>query len=216
MWRFKTVTKFKKSFFPGLIYWNHNRIHLGFWESWFGPPPIVERPRQVQPLEDHQAGNDHSRGPIWPVCTVDQDSWTLPRFRLTAQGGFVDEVSSLVEDSRYPGVPSKVGHIEVAVDELPRVKVLNIIRHIDNVSHPVLSELISVARVLSGAQEKLHLSALSWCWTIRRWKRTPDPTRPDFSACYCASPCQCQLHFWQGLEAYKTRPASGNTASMTR
>ena len=39
MWRFKTVTKFKNSFFPGLIYWNHNRIHLGFWESWFGPPP---------------------------------------------------------------------------------------------------------------------------------------------------------------------------------
>ena len=39
MWRFKTVTKFKKSFFPGLIYWNHNRIHLNIWESWFGPPP---------------------------------------------------------------------------------------------------------------------------------------------------------------------------------
>ena len=27
MWRVKTVTKFKNSFFPGLIYWNHNRIH---------------------------------------------------------------------------------------------------------------------------------------------------------------------------------------------
>ena len=39
MWRVKMDTKFKNSFFPGLIYWNHNRIHLGFWESWFGPPP---------------------------------------------------------------------------------------------------------------------------------------------------------------------------------
>ena len=28
MWRVKTVTKFKNSFFPVLIYWNDNRIHL--------------------------------------------------------------------------------------------------------------------------------------------------------------------------------------------
>ena len=28
MWRVKTVTKFKNSFFPVLIYWNNNRIHL--------------------------------------------------------------------------------------------------------------------------------------------------------------------------------------------
>ena len=39
MWRVKTVTKFKNSFFPVLIYWNNNRIHLNIWESWFGPPP---------------------------------------------------------------------------------------------------------------------------------------------------------------------------------
>ena len=29
MWRVKTVTKFKNSFSPILIYWNDNRIHLG-------------------------------------------------------------------------------------------------------------------------------------------------------------------------------------------
>ena len=29
MCRVKTCTKSKNSFFPGLIYWNHNRIHLG-------------------------------------------------------------------------------------------------------------------------------------------------------------------------------------------
>ena len=39
MWRVKTVTKFKNSFFSVLIYWNDNRIHLNIWESWFGPPP---------------------------------------------------------------------------------------------------------------------------------------------------------------------------------
>ena len=39
MWRVKTVTKFKNSFFPVLIYWNNNRIHLNILESRFGPPP---------------------------------------------------------------------------------------------------------------------------------------------------------------------------------
>ena len=29
MWGVKTDTKFKNSFFLGLIYWNDNRIHLG-------------------------------------------------------------------------------------------------------------------------------------------------------------------------------------------
>ena len=36
-------TKFRNSFFPGLIYWNHNRIHLGtFKKLVFAPmvPPI--------------------------------------------------------------------------------------------------------------------------------------------------------------------------------
>ena len=47
MWRFKTITKFKNSFFPVLIYWNDNRIHLNtFKKSIFVsmvPPLIVER-----------------------------------------------------------------------------------------------------------------------------------------------------------------------------
>ena len=42
MWRVKTVTKFKNSFPPVLIYWNANRIHLGIIEKlnfpiWFPP-----------------------------------------------------------------------------------------------------------------------------------------------------------------------------------
>ena len=49
MWRFKTDTKFKNSFFPGLIYCNHNRIHLNIWESWFGSPPTIGR-HQLLPL----------------------------------------------------------------------------------------------------------------------------------------------------------------------
>ena len=43
MWRVKTVTKFKNSFFPVLIYWNNNRIHLNILESRFGPPPTWEK-----------------------------------------------------------------------------------------------------------------------------------------------------------------------------
>ena len=45
MWRVKTVTKFKNSFFSVLIYWNDNRIHLGIIKKlnfpiWF--PPLLE------------------------------------------------------------------------------------------------------------------------------------------------------------------------------
>ena len=40
MWRVKTVTKFKNSFFPVLIYWNDIEIHLGFQHSYLVPPPI--------------------------------------------------------------------------------------------------------------------------------------------------------------------------------
>ena len=40
MWRVKTNSKFKKSFFPVLIYWSDNRIHLGFSNSGFSPPPL--------------------------------------------------------------------------------------------------------------------------------------------------------------------------------
>ena len=46
MWRVKTVTKFKNSFFPVLIYWNDNRIHLGIIKKlnfpiWFPPPTNI-------------------------------------------------------------------------------------------------------------------------------------------------------------------------------
>ena len=39
MWRVKTVTKFKNSFFPVLIYWNDIEIHLGCQHSYLVPPP---------------------------------------------------------------------------------------------------------------------------------------------------------------------------------
>ena len=45
MWRVKMDSKSKNSFFPDLIYWNHNRIHLGtFKKLIFGPmvPPLSE------------------------------------------------------------------------------------------------------------------------------------------------------------------------------
>ena len=45
MWRVKTVTKFKNSFFPVLIYWNDNRIHLNtFKKSVFVSmvPPLLK------------------------------------------------------------------------------------------------------------------------------------------------------------------------------
>ena len=38
MWRVKTVTKFKNSFFPDLIYWNDIENHLGFQHSYLVPP----------------------------------------------------------------------------------------------------------------------------------------------------------------------------------
>ena len=34
------TTKFKKSFSPMLICWNDIKIHLGFEDSYFVPPPI--------------------------------------------------------------------------------------------------------------------------------------------------------------------------------
>ena len=40
MWRVKTDFIFKNSFFPVLIYWSDIRIHLGFSNSGFSPPPI--------------------------------------------------------------------------------------------------------------------------------------------------------------------------------
>ena len=47
MWRVKTVTKFKNSFFSVLIYWNDNRIHLGIIKKlnfpiWFPPPTLIK------------------------------------------------------------------------------------------------------------------------------------------------------------------------------
>ena len=41
MWRVKTVTKFKNSFFPSLIYWNDIEIHLGFQHSHLVLPPTA-------------------------------------------------------------------------------------------------------------------------------------------------------------------------------
>ena len=35
------TTKFKKSFSPMLICWNDIKIHLGFEDSYFVPPPIT-------------------------------------------------------------------------------------------------------------------------------------------------------------------------------
>ena len=63
MWRVKMDTKFKNSFFPGRIYWNHNRIHLGFWESWFGPPPNINDPSPVDPSPINPSLNDS--GPMF-------------------------------------------------------------------------------------------------------------------------------------------------------
>ena len=34
MWRVKTDAKFENSFFPVLIYWSDNRIHLGTIKKW--------------------------------------------------------------------------------------------------------------------------------------------------------------------------------------
>ena len=47
MWRVKTVTEFKNSLFPSLIYWNDIEIHLGFQHSHLVPPPII---RQRMPV----------------------------------------------------------------------------------------------------------------------------------------------------------------------
>ena len=35
------TTKFKKSFSPMLICWNDIKIHLGFEDSYFVPPPTI-------------------------------------------------------------------------------------------------------------------------------------------------------------------------------
>ena len=46
MWRVKTDAKFENSFFPVLIYWSDNRIHLGTIKKWtfvlLVPPPILK------------------------------------------------------------------------------------------------------------------------------------------------------------------------------
>ena len=44
MWRVKTDAKFENSFFPVLIYWSDNRIHLGTIKKWtFVPPPFYKK-----------------------------------------------------------------------------------------------------------------------------------------------------------------------------
>ena len=46
MWRVKTDAKFENSFFPVLIYWSDNRIHLGTIKKWtfvlLVPPPMTK------------------------------------------------------------------------------------------------------------------------------------------------------------------------------
>ena len=46
MWRVKTDTKFKNSFFPGLIYWNHNRIHLNTFKKSISVPMVPPLTKQ--------------------------------------------------------------------------------------------------------------------------------------------------------------------------
>ena len=43
MWRVKMVSKSKNYFSPMLICWNDIKIHLGFEDSYFVPPPTFRR-----------------------------------------------------------------------------------------------------------------------------------------------------------------------------
>ena len=43
------TTKFKKSFSPMLICWNDIKIHLGFEDSYFVPPPINSQKLEFKP-----------------------------------------------------------------------------------------------------------------------------------------------------------------------
>ena len=56
MWRVKTNSKFKNSFFPVLIYWSDNRIHSGFENSGLSPPPII---RSIKVVSDNIATLKH-------------------------------------------------------------------------------------------------------------------------------------------------------------
>ena len=42
------TTKFKKSFSPMLICWNDIKIHLGFEDSYFVPPPTISKWRKSE------------------------------------------------------------------------------------------------------------------------------------------------------------------------
>ena len=67
MWRVKTNSKFEKKNFPVLIYWNDNRIHLGFSNSGFSPPPNEGGPksksaRKEAPLKIQKYKEKHVSG----------------------------------------------------------------------------------------------------------------------------------------------------------
>ena len=47
------TTKFKKSFSPMLICWNDIKIHLGFEDSYFVPPPIKSYKRKKDKVKTH-------------------------------------------------------------------------------------------------------------------------------------------------------------------
>ena len=76
MWRVKTVTKFKNSFFPVLIYWNDNRFHLGIIKKlnfpiWFPPS---------QSVKDENGENDNDNNDNIGDADYDDDGyeWKLP------------------------------------------------------------------------------------------------------------------------------------------
>ena len=82
MWRVKTVTKFKNSFFPVLIYWNNNRIHLNILESRFGPPPSYEAAKST--IDEESKLGPHSDKLI--AGTI--DLWA-PQTMMLKNGGIM-------------------------------------------------------------------------------------------------------------------------------
>ena len=48
------TTKFKKSFSPMLICWNDIKIHLGFEDSYFVPPPITRSGSEAENISQEK------------------------------------------------------------------------------------------------------------------------------------------------------------------
>ena len=57
------TTKFKKSFSPMLICWNDIKIHLGFEDSYFVPPPTESMAREILDsiLREVMLGDENKR-----------------------------------------------------------------------------------------------------------------------------------------------------------